>query len=241
MQKVRQVLSYAVSPIQSLIALPSGVANWSAQTFAERDALLLANRTLRSQLIILQQQSQQLSVLEAENSRLRGLLSATKRLDSRFLATELTSVDPDPFSIQVIINRGAQDGVYVGQSVVDATGLFGVVVQVDSFSSRVALIADANVAVPVYVNRTGIRSVIVGTGSTETLEMEFVPDTADIKIGDTLVTSGLAGRFPMGYPVAEVIDIENDPGEAFARIRSRPLAELGRSRNLLLVFQEGDQ
>jgi rod shape-determining protein MreC len=239
--QLRQSISYIVSPVQSLVSLPSDVVRWSSETFAERNDLLESNRTLRSQMIVLQQKAQQLAVLEAENDRLRRLLDATSRLESSFITAELISVDPDPFSIQVIVNRGAQEGVYVGQSVVDADGLFGLVVQVDSLTSRVALVADVNLAVPVYVNRNGMRSVVVGTSDLNSLEMEYVPDTADVQIGDMLVTSGLAGRFPAGYPVAEVIAIEHDPGAPFARIRARPLAKLNRSRSLLMVFQEESQ
>lgn len=236
--RLRQAVSYVISPVQSLVSFPNDLIAWTSETFSERNELLESNRTLRSQLIVLQQKAQQLAVLEAENDRLRRLLDATARLESTYISAELVSVDPDPFSIQVILNRGAQDGVYVGQSVVDADGLFGLVVQVDSLTSRVALVADVNLAVPVYVNRNGMRSVVVGTGDLTSLEMEYVPDTADVRVGDLLVTSGLAGRFPPGYPVAEVVAIEHDPGEPFARIRARPLAELGRSRNLLMVFQE---
>lgn len=238
---LRQSLSYLISPIQGLVSMPRNIMQWSSETFAERNELLDSNRALRSQLIVLQQKAQQLAVLEAENDRLRRLLNATARLESSFLSAELISVDPDPFSIQVIINRGAQDGVFVGQSVVDADGLFGLVVQVNSLTARVALIADVNLAVPVYVNRNGMRSVVVGTGNLTSLEMEYVPDTADIRIGDTLVTSGLAGRFPPGYPVAEVIAVEHDPGEPFARVRAEPLAQLGQSRTLLLVFQRENE
>jgi rod shape-determining protein MreC len=235
--QLRQAISYVVSPVQSLVSLPSDLVQWSSETFAERDELLDSNRTLRSQMIILQQKVQQLAVLEAENDRLRRLLDATSRLESDFITAEMIGVNPDPFSHQVIVNRGANDGVYVGQSVVDADGLFGLVVQVESLTARVALVADVNLPVPVYVNRNGMRSVVVGTGDLDSLEMEYVPDTADIVIGDTLVTSGLGKRYPAGYPVAEVIAIEHDPGEPFARIRARPFAELGRSRNLLMVFQ----
>ncbi|WP_320823621.1 rod shape-determining protein MreC [Reinekea sp.] len=238
LDRVRQSLSYIVAPVQSLVALPNDLVQWSTETFSERNDLLDSNRALRSQMIILQQKVQRLAILEAENDRLRRLLHATPRLETDFITAELISVDPDPFSIQVIVNRGAQDGVSVGQAVIDADGLFGLVVQVDSLTSRVALVADVNLAVPVYVNRNGMRSVVVGTGDLNSLEMEYVPDTADIKIGDTLVTSGLANRFPAGYPVAEVIAIEHDPGEPFARIRAIPLAHLGRSRTLLIVFQE---
>lgn len=212
--------------------------NWSAETFAERNDLLESNRSLRSQMLVLQQRVQQLSILEAENDRLRRLLDATARLDSSFLTASVISVDPDPFSIQVVVDRGVQEGVFVGQAVLDADGLFGMVIQANSFTSRVALVADVNFAVPVYVNRTGMRSVVVGTGELNSLEMEFVPDTADLVVGDLLVTSGLAGRFPIGYPVAEVIAIEHDPGEPFARIRAAPLARLGRSVSLLMVFPE---
>jgi rod shape-determining protein MreC len=234
---LRQSISYLVSPVQSLVTLPSSVINWSSTTFAERDELLENNRTLNSQISILQQKVQKLAILEAENDRLRRLLDASARLESSFKTTEMISVDPDPYSIQVIINRGAADGAYVGQAILDADGLFGMITQVNSLTSRVVLVADANIAVPVYVNRNGMRSVVVGTGDLNNLELEYVPDTADIVVGDVLVTSGLAGKYPAGYPVAMVVAMEHDPGEPFARIRAKPLAELNKSKNLLMVFQ----
>lgn len=240
-ERVRQSLSYLVSPVQSLVSLPRDLVNWSTTLFSERETMLEQNRILSGELDVLQQKMQRLSVLEAENDRLRQLLSASNRLEYETITAELVSVDPDPYSIQVIINRGAQDGVYVGQSVLDAHGLFGLVTRVNSLSSRVVLIADANIAVPVYVNRNGLRSVVVGTGNLTSVELEFVPNTADIVVGDVLMSSGLAQRFPRGYPVAEVIAVENDPGEPFARIRARPLAKLGSSHHLLLVFQELEQ
>lgn len=233
---LRQSLSYLISPVQSLVSLPGEVMSWSTETFSERNELLENNRRARSQILILQQKVQQLSVLEAENERLRRLLDATARLETEVMTAELISVDPDPFTIQVIVNRGAQDGVYLGQAVVDAYGLFGVVVQVDSLTSRVALVADVNFAVPVYVNRNGIRSVVTGTGNLDLLEMEYMTNTADVQIGDLLVTSGLGGLFPEGYPVAEVESVEHDPGTAFASIKVKPLAHLGQSRSLLMVF-----
>lgn len=235
---LRQTLSYVISPVQQLVSLPRDIVQWTSETFSERNDLLDSNRSLRGQVLILQQKVQHLSVLEAENDRLRRLLDATARLESDFITAELVSVDPDPFSIQVIVNRGAQDGIYVGQSVVDADGLFGIVVQVDSLTSRIALVADVDFAVPVYVNRNGMRSVVIGTGDLEVLEMEYVTDTADVQIGDILVTSGLGQRFPAGYPVAEVVAIEHDPGEPFAQVRAQPLADLGQSRSLLMVFQQ---
>jgi rod shape-determining protein MreC len=235
---LRQSLSYIVSPVQSLVSLPSEVLSWSSTTFAERDELLENNRALNSQITILQQKMQKLSILEAENDRLRRLLDATARVGASFKTTELVSVDPDPYSIQVIIDRGANDGAYVGQAILDADGLFGMITQVNSLTSRVVLVADANIAVPVYVNRNGMRSVVIGTGDLNNLELEYVPDTADIVVGDVLVTSGLAGRYPAGYPVAMVIAVEHDPGAPFARIRAKPLAQLNKSKDLLMVFQQ---
>lgn len=235
---LRQAISYLVSPVQSLVTFPSEVIHWSSTTFAERDNLIEENRTLNNQISVLQQKMQKLAVLEAENDRLRRLLDASARIESSFMTTEMISVDPDPYSIQVIINRGASDGAYVGQAILDADGLFGMITQVNSMTSRVVLVADANIAVPVYVNRNGMRSVVIGTGDLNNLELEYVPDTADIVVGDVLVTSGLAGRYPEGYPVAMVVAKEHDPGEPFARIRAKPLAKLNKSKNLLMVFQK---
>ena len=128
------------------------------------------------------------------------------------------------------------DGVFVGQPLIDADGLLGQVVEVSPLNSRALLITDATHSIPVQVNRNGVRAIAEGIGSLTSLEIHHVSATTDIQEGDLLVTSGLGGRFPVGYPVAVVSEIERDPGQAFARIMARPSAALERSRHVLLVF-----
>ena len=157
-------------------------------------------------------------------------------MDDEVLVTGILAIDPDPYSQLIIINKGGHDGAFVGQPVLDAHGLLGQVVDVLPFTSRVLMIADSNHAIPVQVNRTGVRAIAVGNGSLDSLDIVYVPTTAGIEVGDTLVSSGLGGRYPKGYPVATVTSVDNQTGESFARVTAKPTAHLDRSRYLLLVF-----
>lgn len=231
----RQAVSATLAPVRWVASVPGSVSDWASRSMVSRSALIEENAQLRAQLFVLERRSQQMISLEIENRRLRQLLNATEVLDDRFISAELIGVDPDPFTHHVILNRGTRDNVYVGQPVIDAHGLIGQVIEVDPFTSRVLLIGDANHAVPVQVNRNGVRTTVSGTGDLSELSLMFVPETADIQEGDLLVTSGLGGRFPMGYPVAEVTRVERQPGAQFSEVRARPLAELDRTRHVLLV------
>ena len=233
---VRQYLTYATTPVIWTINFPGQVVDSVSGLFTPRTTLQRENDALKVQLLILQRKTQQLNVLEAENRRFRELVNASARVDEQLLGVELIGLDGDAFTHQIIINKGQADGVTVGMPLLDAKGLMGQIIHVDSMSSRGILIVDANHAVPVQVNRNGVRAIAVGNGSLVEMELMFVPDTADIEVGDMLVTSGLGGRFPQGYPVAEVTRIEHDPGEHFATVIVQPLAELNRSRHLLLVM-----
>jgi rod shape-determining protein MreC len=234
----RLLVSSLLAPLYWVGYFPNYVSDVLSNQFAARTALVEENAQLRSQLFVLERRSQQLISLEVENRRLRQLLNATSTLDDRFLAAELIGVSSDPFSHQVILNRGLRDGVFVGQPVIDAFGLLGQVVRVDAVSSRVILITDVNHSVPVQVNRNGVRSTVSGIGDLHKLTLSFVPDTADIVVGDLLVTSGLGGRFPPGFPVAEVTHVERSSGAQFMQVDARPIAELDRARHLLLVDSE---
>jgi len=237
---LRQYLGFAMAPVIWIVSIPSRVSEWSDSALAPRDQLQRNNESLRIQLLVLQRKTQELAVIQAENRRLRELVNASERVDEDILAAQLIGLDSDAFTHQVIINKGEDDDVFVGQPVLDAKGLMGQIVKVDKMTSRVLLVADANHAVPVQINRNGVRAIAVGNGSLHEMELMFVPDTADIILGDLLVTSGLGNKFPEGYPVATVISIEHDPGEHFARVVVKPLAELNRSRHVLLVINSND-
>ena len=236
LQPVRYGVGFIVAPAQQAATVPLAMAEWFGDSATLRRELLSENKQLSARNFILERRAQRMAYLEAENIELRELLSASEQVDDRVLVASITSVDPDPFTQQIIINKGGEDGVFIGQPVLDAYSLMGQVIDVLPLTSRVLMIADSNHAIPVQVNRNGVRAIATGTGSLSELELIYVPNTADIKVGDMLVSSGLGGRYPRGYPVATVNKVENIPGKPFASVTATPTAQLDRSRHFLLVF-----
>ncbi len=237
---VRNVISSSLTPVQWLSELPANLADGVVFLFTSREDLEQELDLLRARNLVLERKSQKLASVTAELNRLRELLNASRLLDEGVVVAELVGASPDPDNQYIRINKGRSEGVYLGQAVLDADGLFGQVIEVSEFTSRVLLITDNRHAVPVQVNRNGVRAIAYGVGSLSHLELGNVPDTADIVVGDLLVSSGLGGRFPRGYPVASVTSIEHDPGRAFARVKAVPQAHVNRSRLLLLVFPPED-
>jgi rod shape-determining protein MreC len=233
---LRAFLATIVSPIYVIADSPYRVSRSASATLSTREALINENEELRKRNFELAQVTQQFVALREENARLRELLGSRQRLDSKVLVAELIGIVPSPTTFQVEIDKGSSSGVFVGQAVIDADGLFGQVVEVAQFSSRVMLLVDAAHAVPVQVNRNDFRSIAAGTGRMDRLELEYVPITADIRVGDILVSSGLGGHFPRGYPVGEVTSVVTDPTMTYAQVAARPVAALDRSRHVLLVF-----
>jgi rod shape-determining protein MreC len=156
------------------------------------------------------------------------------------LVAELIGVSPEPERHHLVINKGKEDGVFVGQPLIDADGLMGQIVEVSGGTSRALLVTDVTHSVPVQVNRSGVRAIAEGTGALGSLEVRHVSATTDIEPGDLLVTSGLGGRFPVGYPVAVVEAVEREAGDAFAHVVAVPTAALDRTRHVLLVFTTQD-
>ena len=235
---LRQILATVVAPIQWLVSAPHDLFSWSEDAVKSRSELQEENEGLRNRLLILEAKSQRLASLSAEVNRLRELLNASSVVDDSVLVAEIMGINPDPYTHEVVVNKGSDDGIFVGQPVLDSQGLFGQVTQVSPLSSRVLLISDNNHAIPIQVTRNGVRGILVGVGALDRLELVNIPDTADIVEGDLLVSSGLGGKFPPGYPVAVVKSIVHDPGEPFAQVTARPLAELNRSRHILMVFRK---
>ncbi|WP_339899729.1 rod shape-determining protein MreC [uncultured Gilvimarinus sp.] len=234
---VRRELSTLAKPFYQITDVPRRISDWSDETFVSRAALVQEKERLASELLIHQRKLQQMAALAAENVRLRQLLNATEILEDDVLVAELIGVSPNPLSHTLVLNRGSDDGVSVGQPVLDAKGLMGQVIEVGPDSARVLLLTDPSHALPVQVNRNGIRTIAEGTGSLDSLTLRHVSNTTDIRVGDLLVSSGLGQRFPAGYPVAVVEKIERDPGQPFAQISARPMAQMDRTRNVLLVFE----
>lgn len=201
-----------------------------------REMLFVENERLQSEAQILHGKVQKLVSLTAENVRLRELLSSSTVLQDSVLVAETISVSPNPMHHQILVNKAEVDGVYVGQAVIDAYGLIGQVTEVNSLHAKVILISDARHAIPVQINRNGVRAVAEGTGRIDTLSLPNLVETTDIKAGDLLVSSGLGQRFPVGYPVGVVESVESDPGLPFLNVVLRPSAKLDRVRHVLLVF-----
>ncbi|MEH6651466.1 MAG: rod shape-determining protein MreC [Motiliproteus sp.] len=236
----RGYLTLAVTPLRWMMDMPSRALTNLDQSLTEREQLLQDNDKLRSDLLLLARKLQRYETLEDENVHLRSLLNGAKKLDHKVLLAELIGVSADPFSRQIVINKGLNDQVYLGQPVLDEGGVMGQVVEVGPYNSRVLLITDVQHAIPVQVNRSGFRALLLGRGSEQEMLLDSVPDTADIQVGDLLLSSGLGARFPAGYPVAIVTEVIHDPGQPFAIIRTQSTAELDSSRYLLLVFAQSN-
>jgi rod shape-determining protein MreC len=237
LDSVRGGLSVLVYPLQWLVDLPGSTSEWFRESLSTRRELQEENASLRTQQLLLNTQLQKLEALEAENRRLRALLDSSFQVGKRpMLIAGLLSVDMDPYRHQIELNKGTLDHLFEGQPLLDSQGMMGQLIHVGPFTSTAMLITDPSHAIPVQVNRNGLRTIALGTGAIDRLVLRHIPDNADIQVGDLLVTSGLGGRFPPGYPVAEVIDVEQDPGRAFSHVTARPRALLDRSREVLVVW-----
>lgn len=239
LRALRDALSTLVYPIQWSVNAPIRWAHELAVQFAARDALVRENARLRTEILIADSRLERMSEVEAQNRRLRALLGAAARLGDRVRLARIMAVDMGPSSHRIVLDQGSTSGVYRGQPVIDAQGIMGQVVQVSPYSSSALLITDPSDAVPVQVQRTGLRSVAVGTGEPERLKLLHITNNADVRVGDLVVSSGLGGRFPEGYPVGRIAAVDRDRGRPFATVWLTPSARLARNREVLLVWPSG--
>ncbi|WP_372489469.1 rod shape-determining protein MreC [Pseudomonas caspiana] len=239
LKPVRSQMSLVLMQSYWIVDLPQRLMQGVASQFGSRTELIAENEKLKTEALLLQGRLQKLAALTEQNVRLRELLNSSALVNEKVEVAELIGMDPNPFTHRIIINKGERDGVVLGQPVLDARGLMGQVVELMPYTSRVLLLTDTTHSIPVQVNRNGLRAIASGTGNPERLELRHVADTADIKEGDLLVSSGLGQRFPAGYPVATVKEVIHDSGQPFAIVRAVPTAALNRSRYLLLVFSDG--
>ncbi|MGV8887524.1 MAG: rod shape-determining protein MreC [Pseudomonas sp.] len=239
LKPVRSQMSLVLMQSYWITDLPQRLWQGVSSQFGSRTELVAENEKLKTENLLLQGRMQKLAALTEQNVRLRELLNSSALVNEKVEVAELIGMDPNPFTHRIIINKGERDGVVLGQPVLDARGLMGQVVELMPYTSRVLLLTDTTHSIPVQVNRNGLRAIASGTGNPERLELRHVADTADIKEGDLLVSSGLGQRFPAGYPVATVKEVIHDSGQPFAIVRAVPTAALNRSRYLLLVFTDG--
>ena len=237
LQVVRSSLATATYPLQYLAHLPSAISEIFNENLAARSDLLNDNERLREQALFNQAKLQRLALLEQENARLRQLLgSPIQTSHEKVLIAEILSVDLHPFKQLITINKGKRQGVFDGQPLIAAKGIIGQIVEVYPMHSTALLISDPNHALLAESNRTNLRALLVGSGKTDRVELKNVSLSADIRVGDLLHTSGLDGRYPPNYPIAEVTVINNRPGDAFLHIEARPLADLDTIREALLLW-----
>ena len=236
LETVRKALGAAVYPLRIVVDSPVSLWRWLQETTAARNDLLLENSRLNAERLLTQARLQRFAALESENARLRAMLEATSRVRDQVQVAEIMSVSSNPFRHTLIIDKGSQDGVYDGQAMIDANGVVGQIIEAGLLSAQGVLISDPDHALPVEINRNGLRTIAVGTGAFDRLDLPFLPNNADIREGDLLVTSGLGGSFPPGYPVGIIAEVKRIPQGPFAQISARPSAALNQVREIMLIW-----
>jgi len=237
---LRASLLTVAYPIQFVVDLPVAAASWVAETLSSRQVLLEENASLKVQQVLLKAQLQRFVALETENMRLRALLESSFRVGERVLIAELLAVDLDPFARKIVIDKGSLHEVFPGQPLLDADGVIGQILHVAPISSTAVLITDPGHALPVQIDRNGIRAIAVGSAVANRLELPYILNNADVRVGDLLVTSGMGGHFPPGYPVGRIVNVVHDSGQPFAQVSAEPSAHPEYSRQVLLLWPRED-
>tara|TARA_B100001142_G_scaffold62295_1_gene61438 strand:- start:1885 stop:2718 length:834 start_codon:yes stop_codon:yes gene_type:complete len=235
---LRNSIAIAIYPLQSAVEIPSRLTDWFDLRIKSKEILIKENQNLLSQQKINSSILQRYESLEQENERLKQILNAASNLDNKVEITRIISVNVNPYRHTIVIDKGERDGVYEGQILLGADGVIGQILHTNFLTSEAILISDSDHALPVEINRNGLRTIVLGNGSYTKLDVPYIPNNADIEIGDLLVTSGLGGKFPSGYPVAKVDFIESDLSEQFYKVSAKPIAYLNQVRELMLLKPE---
>ncbi len=235
-EQLRNMISTAIYPLQLVVDGPSRLFDWTGARLRSHQTLLSENEQLKREQQVIRAMLLTQDALKAENARLREMLDAREQVEDRVRVAEILSVDSNPGRHSLIIDAGFGDGVYEGQAIVDQDGVVGQVIEAGPVTSAALLISDPGHALPVEVNRNGMRTIAYGTGEFGRLDLPGLANNADIREGDLLVTSGLGGAFPSGYPVAVVTSVTRLPQQAFADVTAAPVAALNQVREVMLVW-----
>lgn len=237
LEHIRYAAGVALYPLQRAVQMPRDVANYMATYLISQRELTEENAALQKKLVRQATSLQTYALLRQENERLKALLEVQARYEGAATAVEVLYIGHDPFAQKLFVDKGADAGLVPGQAVIDAEGVVGQVTRVYPFMAEITLVTDKDHAVPVKVERSGVRSVLFGAGAGRLPELRFMAPNADIQVSDVLVTSGIDGTYPPGLAVAKVVSLERETGQMFARIAARPLAGADRSRHLLVLGQ----
>lgn len=236
LQQIRSGMSAGVYPLQWLVDAPFRASRWMNESVSDREQLRVENTRLTTELREAQVSLQRLEALTQENQRLRELGDAADDVSNKRLVAQIMRVDLDPLRHRVLLNKGQREGVFKGQPILDAHGIFGQITQVGRYTSEAILISDPEHAIPVRVNRSGLRTIAEGTGNLNKLNLPFLTGEADIKVGDLLIASGLGGVFPASYPVGTITHVERDPAQTFAKVEAKPMAKLDSDYEVVLIW-----
>jgi rod shape-determining protein MreC len=240
MEQARFVLQAAAYPIQQAVSSPTNAWGWMREIFETRDALRAENERLKEQSRLLAIRSMRYEALARENGELRGLRDALPPVAEKWLAAEIVNIEINSLRQRVLINRGTANGVFKAQALLDDKGVIGQITHVGPWSAEAILITDPEHAIPVVIERTGLRTIAVGAGDAQSLALPYLPGNADVKAGDLLLTSGLGGVFPAGYPVARVTEVHRDAVQPLAQVRATPFADVNTDREVVLVWFRSD-
>ena len=236
LQTFKDGLSLIVHPVLLAIDVPNKSIRWIAENTADRAELLEQNNKLAAEALLLKARLQKFAAIEKENTRLHNLLESSYKIGEQFISASLIDVNLSANTRHIIIDKGHRFNLFEGQSVINEDGVIGQIIEVHPLSSRILLITDPNHAISVEINRTGLRTIATGSGALNMVNLPYLPHNTDIKPGDLLITSGLGGVFPMGYPVARVSKLTPSPGEAFMRAEATTIAKIDKTREVLLVW-----
>jgi rod shape-determining protein MreC len=235
LENIRQIVGVVLYPVQRAVQLPGEAFGYISAYFASQLTLANENAAAKEQLLAQAPAVQGFPLLDQENAQLRALLKMSARFPGVATAADVLYTGRDPFTQKLVVDKGDAAGVQLGQAVIDETGVVGQVTRVFPYMSEVTLVTDKDHAVPVKVERSGLRSVMYGAGTARLPELRFLSPNAEIQPGDRLVTSGIDGTYPAGLAVALVASVERETGQVFARVTCKPLAGVDRDGHVLIL------